>query len=552
MCKGYNVHNGGSHVKSWIFYYFFHRIVCMIFVNLIAYLIFIYLIVYSIYFLTFVIKSFGAKKYIEEQYSELNATSAENKLCVIIWADGRNKNLFGLLDSLNNQTYAKENYDVNVIYKNSSREKTPVPDFAHGARIHSIENPEFFSKNKAITTFLERIIENSNQYDAFVFLGADRLIGANYLEIINRKITPGNVLTGSLSIVEADEKTLPQKLFTFALQAKAELTNNSINVARAMFGLCHTIDGENCVIAGDVIERIGMVCFETKNDQLKYSLFLASNDIRPLYYPLIATGVEAQNFNAGTPSLKQAFSLFKHYLKTIHKKSWYFVEYLASTFRPTTLFLLTSYFLLFFLNFGRPTIEIKYVVHLGLFLILIMVASIVAARLAPKKILYLLLSPIPLFIAKFIRISRKISKKTMKKQYEEEINVESATVNSFVTNGKKDVSCKLDLVSEEGMRKVVFRYKKKRFESDAHLRMCDALGDLTRSLDEKGFTLKVCQNCVHYNPENDTSVDQITGYCNVGVGVNIASGDSEESGQILIWSCCNNFIKGAGKDILGQ
>jgi|GEM_PF-1492746 len=527
----------------------------MVIINFITYLIFLYLIVYSIYFLTFVIKSFSAKKYIEEQYEELSAATAKNRLCVMIWADDKNKNLFGLLDSLNKQTYAKENYDVHVIYKNSAREKTQIPDFAHGARIHSIENPEFFSKNKAITTFLERIIADAdNKYDAFVFLGADRLIGANYLEIINRKITPGSVLTGSLSIVEADEKTLPQKLFTRALQAKAELTNSSINIARAMFGFCHTIDGGNCVIAGDVIERIGMVCFETKNDQLKYSLFLASNDIRPLYYPLIATGVEAQNFNAGTPGLGQALSLFKHYLKTIHKKSWYFIEYLTSIFRPTTLFLLTSYFLLFFLNFSRPTVEIKYVVHLGLFLILLMVVSVIAARLSPKQMLYLLLSPIPLFIAKFIRISRKISKKSIKRQYEEEITVDSATVNSFVTSGnsKKDIACKLDLVSEEGMRKVVFRYKKKRFESDAHLRMCDALNDITRSLDDKGFTLKVCQNCVHYNPENDNSVDQVTGYCNVGVGVNIASGDSEEGDRILIWSCCRNFIKGAGKEILGQ
>jgi hypothetical protein len=268
----------------------------------------------------------------------------------------------------------------------------------------------------------------------------------------------------------------------------------------------------------------------------------------------MATGVESQSFNAGAPSFRQASSLFKHYLKTIHKKSWYFIEYLTSIFRPTTLFLLTSYFLLLYLaGFIRTTIELKGVLHLGLFLILLMIVSVAAARLSPKKIFYLLLSPIPLFIAKFIRISRKISKKTMKKQYEEEINVDSATVNSFVTSGsgKKDVACKLDLVSEEGMRKVVFRYKKKRFESDAHLRMCDALNDITRNLDEKGFTLKVCQNCVHYNPENDASVDQVTGYCNVGVGVNIASGEGAEGDRILIWSCCRNFIKGAGKEILG-
>ncbi len=511
----------------------------MVIANFISYLIFIYLLVYSIYFLTLTIKSFGSKKYIEEQCDQLAATSANNKLCVIIWASDKNKNLFGLLDSLNNQTYSKENYDVNVIYKNSALSKTQIPDFAHGARIHSIENPEFFSKNKAITTFIERIITD-NKYDAFVFIGADRLIGSNYLEVINRKVAPGSVLVGSLSIVADNEKTFIRKFFARALQAKAELTNNSVNISRAMFELCQTIDGDNCVISGDVIERIGMVCFESKNDELKYSLFLASNDIKPIYYHLIATGIEASNFNAGAPSFKQAFSLLKHYLKTIHKKSWYFVEYMTSVFRPTTLFLLTSYFVLFYLSFSfSSTIVTKYVVHLGLFLILLMGVSIIAARISPIKAFYLLFSPIPLFVAKFIRITNKISKKSIKKQYEEERNVDSATINSFVTNGKKSVACKLDLVSEEGMRKVVFRYKKKRFESGEHLRMCDAFNDITKSLEEKGYILKVCQNCVHYSIDNDATVDQLKGYCGVGVGAQI---QDENGSQILIWNCCGNFL----------
>lgn len=529
----------------------------MIVVNFVSYLIFTYLLVYSIYFLTLVVKSFSAKDFIQEQYELLSANTAKNKLCVVIWASDKNKNLFDLLDSLNNQTYEKDNYDVHVIYKNSGINKVPIPDFAHGARMHNIENPEFFGRDKAISTFIEKIIVE-NKYDAFIFLGADRIINNNYLEIINRKITPSSVIVGSLQIIE-NEDTPIKKLFANSLAAKTELTNNSINIARSMFELCQTIDGENCVISADIIEKAGRICFETRNNELKYSLFLTSNEIKPVYSPLVLTKIYARDFNPSVPSFKQAWTLFKYYLPFLNKKSWYFIEYLISIFRPTTLFILISYSLLFYFSFFlSTTIALKLVVHLGLFLIFIMILSIISSKISIRKIAYIILSPVPLFIIKFIRITRRLSKRSIKRQHEEDQNIDSATINSIVTNGKKDVSCKLDLVKEEGMRKVVFRYKKKRFESDAHLRMYDALENITKSLEDKGFILKVCQNCSYFTSYNDGEVDSLKGFCNAanpnavkqpGKNFNAEEENAEEN-CILIWNCCRNFMPKKIKNIL--
>lgn len=81
----------------------------MIIINFISYLIFTYLLIYAIYFLTLVAKSFGGKNYIEEQKGLLLANNAKNKLCVVIWASDKNKNLYSLLNTLNNQTYDREN-----------------------------------------------------------------------------------------------------------------------------------------------------------------------------------------------------------------------------------------------------------------------------------------------------------------------------------------------------------------------------------------------------------------------------------------------------------
>ncbi len=86
--------------------------------------------------------------------------------------------------------------------------------------------------------------------------------------------------------------------------------------------------------------------------------------------------------------------------------------------------------------------------------------GILAARLNPKSLMYLLLYPVCSFMLNFKVVTKKISLKGIQKQITEDENVNSATVNSIVSDGKKDLICKLDLVSEDGMRKVVFRFKK--------------------------------------------------------------------------------------------
>ena len=135
-------------------------------------------------------------------------------------------------------------------------------------------------------------------------------------------------------------------------------------------------------------------------------------------------------------------------------------------------------------------------------------------------------------------VTKKISLKGIQKQIHEDENVNSATVNSIVSDGKKDLICKLDLVSEDGMRKVVFRFKKRRFVSDAHLRMYDAMEDISTKLKSKGFILKVCQNCGHFESCPDGTVDLLKGVCKLK-----GNPDNPETAvQTLIWNTCSGFI----------
>ena len=208
----------------------------------------------------------------------------ENKLCVVIWANSKHKRLKELLESLNNQTYSKQNYSVHVVVQREKDSVNFLPECVYGAIIHYIENPEFFSKDKAISVFVEKLLPE-NKFDAFVFLGADRVVGENYLEAVNKNIyEDSTVLTGRLEVRTSSKSMLYQLKYKI-LNAKQHFVNNTVNISRRMFELAQVIDGNNCAITADVLEKTGRVCFETRNDELKYSLFLASNNLKPMYCP---------------------------------------------------------------------------------------------------------------------------------------------------------------------------------------------------------------------------------------------------------------------------
>ena len=99
----------------------------------------------------------------------------------------------------------------------------------------------------------------------------------------------------------------------------------------------------------------------------------------------------------------------------------------------------------------------------------------------------------------------------------------------MVQNGKKDIYCRLDLVSEDGMKKVFFREGYKLISTDLCLRMYDAMADISYKLKSKGMPLKVCQNCEHFSLSPDGTLDNVVGKCKIS------------QVEICIWNGCQYF-----------
>ena len=513
----------------------------MLIINLILFLLFVYIAIYSIYTLTLNIKAFSAHDYVSDTKMLLESGGSLNNLCVIIWADSSSKRLYDLLKILDNQTFPRQNYEVHVVFKRD-RENVTIPEFVWGAQVHVIENPEYFSKDKAISLFVQKIA-SENRFSAFVFLGADRMVDENYLSSVNKSVYTSCVLSGRLNVTASNSDFFAQ-IKCQVLRAYLKYQNRVQNIVRSMFEMPVIIDGQNCVISSDVLEKTGRVCFETKNNELKFSLFLASNSIRPMYSPFIKSSVDVENYDASTPSIMQRLAMFKYYLPRIFTKPWNFKEFVFYILKPDTLGVMISYIALLFCAFRYFTsLELKFTFHLGLLLILNFILGTFAARLNLKEKFYICFYPACIFWQRAKIFTKKISLIWIENRIHEDENVNSAAINAIVSDGKKDELCKLLLVSEDGMRKVIFEHAKRHITSDSFIRMYDAMADIVKKLRAKGFTLKICQTCGNFCSVPDGTVDVLKGECR-------AISPDETIPQTLIWNSCQNYLNCELKGII--
>ena len=102
--------------------------------------------------------------------------------------------------------------------------------------------------------------------------------------------------------------------------------------------------------------------------------------------------------------------------------------------------------------------------------------------------------------------------------------------NIIVTDGKQDFQCQLELISDDGLARVKFINKGKTYTTkNNHLRMVDAIKELTSKLADYGLSLKVCQCCKYFQPVVDGTTNMVKGR---------VEGDVIPT---LVWNTCPRF-----------
>lgn len=493
-------------------------------------LLYFYIAIYSLYFFVLAIKNMNDRKFrIQQKYSNLNC---QNNLCVIIYSHNNEATLENLIKQLKNQDFPADNFSTYVILDNcnDNSEKLFVNDSF--VQVFNIKNQETIGKDQAISILLEKLsaIQNCN---AYVFLDATRYVEKDFLHSINSALEDNPVISGS-TILMGEKLNLRKKIkVTFH-----KYYTNFLQKSRSLLGLATTIDSDILIMRQDLMEKIGCIDFQNINTELKYSLLLSRIGCKCTFNPNIKTYVNVDEFDLRIPSLSARFSLFKNCFPQIWTKNFVFSEHVWSLLTPNALLLMFAY--VYLLQYScKYYFIVDFAVVLLSFVILVLGFSIslLNSKLTSKEFLFLFMYPLYSIghIFKNFPLCRKIRNKITGKA-DATANTQRLTVDVVVSDGRNNIPCKLELLSENGLAKVKFLFKKKKFTTATHLRMVDAINELTMKLSEYGFILKICQCCTSFTPNIDGSTNMVKGFCH-----HEFANTQGAAIPTLLWNSCRGF-----------
>lgn len=493
-------------------------------------ILYIYTTLFAIYFLIYAgILSFPAKK-IRDKY-----TPKDSNLCVVVYSTAKSDTLENLIKQLKNQNYPKENYTIYAILDKC--EDISEVTFQSDLKVNviSINNIEPIGKSQAYSIIAEKLYDIKD-LDAYVFLDSKNYIDTEFLSNVNFYLTKYDVFNPSVNYLSQDGK------LTFWQNIKiiySGFINKFIFIPRTRIGLSNILDTDSFIIKKSLLNKIAVFDFRTIISELEYTIKLAQEGIVAATIEDLNVYRSIEKFDFRIPSLSKRLNiLFSNFLKqpqTVISRELLFNQAAPNWLMFTIGFLVP---LIHTHNFpaaiGYSTVLLTFVVFLIAFF-----TGLLKMKFYPKEYLYLFAYPI-LSIGRItynfptFRSIRNIFKKTTRKR-----TVEKMMTDVVITDGTRDIQAKLELISDNGLAKVTFINPngKKYTTKNNHLRMIDAIRELSAKLKDYGMTLKVCQNCKYFQTLVDGSTNMVKGTCN-------CSFEGRTPGDIipaLVWTTCPRF-----------
>lgn len=495
-------------------------------------ILYIYVAIYSIYFLALAIRNLNDKAFkIEKRYTQYDE---KENLAVVIYARNNKITLENLIREIKMQDYPIDNFRVFVILDNSSDGSEQLFENETFINLINIKDVGTVGKDQAVSILVERLSKDDT-IDSYVFIDADRSIPTNFLSAVNSALVKNSVLSGETLIV--DDNLGPVDKIKAAYQ---KYHMNFMRKARSLFGLAASADSGVFIIKKKIVDEIGAVDFKNINTELKYSLLLSKIKNPCTYNPNIQTYVDTANYEFRKPRLSVRLDLFKDCFTQIWQKNFVFAEHTFSLLNPNFWTILIIYAIIikhsyryyFFVNF-------KFVLLTFLLLVAAFGISLINSKLSFKEIVRLCLYPVYSIchIIKNLPPVRMVRDKLEKRETLPE-DTEKLSIDAFVMNESgREVPCKIEFISESGLAKIKFIYKKKKFVTGRHLRMIDALQEIRQKLYEHGFILKICSCCKKFKSEHDGSTNMLKGFCLS----DYPSPSIKEKRPTLIWNSCSEF-----------
>ncbi len=491
-------------------------------------LLYLYITFFTIYLVILAFVSMKPERKFRDKY-----TSKDSNLCVVVYATGVTDTLENLIKQLKNQNYPKQNYTIYTILDKCENVSEVTLQSDLNVNVINIDNLEPIGKSQAYSIIAEKL-HDIKDLDAYVFLDSKNYVDADFLANANFYLTKYDVFNPVVNYLPQDDEL---KFWENVRSAYSRYVSKFIYNSRSRLGLTNILNTDSFVIKKDLLNRIASFDFRDLISEVEYTLKLAKENVQVALVDELRVYTCIENFNFRIPSLSKRLSIF--WDEIIKSDTIMAREFLLSLASPNWLVTLLGYFIIlkhsyifpFWVDFS--TILISFVVFMIAFC-----ASLLNTKLYSKEYLYLMLYPlhsIAHMVYNFppIRGVRNLIKNTTRKHV-----IEKMTTNAIVTDGVREYPCQLDLISDDGLARVTFINKGKRYTTkNNHLRMIDAVRELTTKLSDYGLTLKVCQCCKYFQPVVDGSTNMVKGCCNCQFQGR-TPGDMIPT---LIWNTCPKF-----------
>lgn len=491
-------------------------------------LIYIYIIAFSFYFFILGLKSLSSSRFMREK--QRAALIDPEMLCVILYVHNQHEALANMLKMLLSQNYPVQNYIIHIILDNCKDHSEDIIPIDSNIRVLNLNDGVTVGKSQAISILLESIRPDTF-IKSYVFVDVERYIEQDFLTNVNAALHTSLVITGQTVIIDNEHKSFSEKMvYTYT-----KYMNKFIRKSRALLRLSDRVDSNLFAIRKDFADQVDALDLKDINTELKYSILLSSIGYPCLYVPYVKAYVKPYNYKIEKPSLSYRINLFKNGFKHLFSFKLRYIEHILSLIAPSALVI--SFLSIFYLYISyKFYFMFNFIVVFAIFSVLLLsfAISIIKSEMYAGDFWYLVMYPIysighlisnfPLcrFIKKYI--FRSSDKK----------NIQKYTVKVVATNGKSNIPCKLDFISENELAMVVFSFKNRKFKSSKQIRILDALNELTVKLSNYGFQLKICYCCEYFQSLIDGSQNMIKGTCRY----EFKGRNMQEELQTFIWNSC--------------
>ena len=190
----------------------------------------------------------------------------DHRFMAIIPAHNEEAVVANLVESLKNQTYNKELYDIYVIADNCTDNTARVARDA-GAIVYERFDETKKTKGYALNWFLQQKIKENAPYDAFFVFDADNIVDKNFIKNMNKKLCQGeDVVQGYRDIKNPSDNWITAGYAIFYWQM-----HRFYHLARYNIGLSPLLNGTGFMVKFDVIKPQGWDT-ETLTEDIEFSL----------------------------------------------------------------------------------------------------------------------------------------------------------------------------------------------------------------------------------------------------------------------------------------